>query len=72
MNDKDYRNLFNEIGWEEQRNERIISLIGSYINMLKTMKNYDKQVLDAIRLSLIKVIKDIWDEWEAGNVSNGE
>ncbi len=72
MNDKDYRNLFNEIGWEEQRNERIISLIGSNINMLKTMKNYDKQVLDAIRLSLIKVIKDIWDEWEAGNVSNGE
>ncbi len=72
MNDKDYRNLFNEIGWEEQRNKRIISLIGSNINMLKTMKNYDKQVLDAIRLSLIKVIKDIWDEWEAGNVSNGE
>ncbi len=74
MNNEEYRSLFDEIGWEEQRNRRIISIVESHIRMVNALDNYPlaKVVVDAFNRSTMKTIRRIWQEWEAGNVSNGE
>lgn len=76
MDGKEYRNLFDEIGWEEQRNRRIIGLIESDMNIIKSLgdkgRALDNFLNDALARAAFKTIAMIWDEWEAGNVSNGE
>ena len=70
MNNDEYRNLFDEIGWEEQRNRRIIALIGSNINIIKSLGDtgtaLDNILNDALARSSFKTIRMIWQEWEDG------